>query len=362
MRSGTVPVSAAGAGADPLNQIFAKGRPAAFAPKGRPHRGVLLRQRCPPDTTRFSLNEVKLVQVGMIGLGRMGRNMAERLVRGGHEVVGFDRNPEAVAAAAPAGVAGATSLADLVARCQARRVCWVMLPAGDPTEQAVETLAHVLEPGDTVVDGGNSRYTDSRRRGHRLADRGIHFLDCGTSGGIWGLAEGYCLMVGGEAEAFRHVEPVLATLAPEHGYLHTGPVGSGHYVKMIHNGIEYGMLEAYAEGFELMDTHEYPLDLPAIAELWQHGSVVRSWLLELAAGALREHPGLEGIRGYVEDSGEGRWTVEEAIRLGVPLPALAFSLFERFRSRQEDAWSDRFIAALRQQFGGHAVRRAPEGG
>jgi 6-phosphogluconate dehydrogenase len=294
----------------------------------------------------------------MIGLGRMGRNMAERLVRGGHEVVGFDRDPAAVGTAAQAGVTGANSLADLVARCRTPRVCWIMLPAGEPTEHTIEALAHILEPGDTVVDGGNSRYTDSRRRGHHLADRGIQFLDCGTSGGVWGLQEGYCLMVGGEADAFRRVEPLLATLAPEGGYLHTGPVGSGHYVKMIHNGIEYGMLEAYAEGFELMATHEYPLDLAAIAELWQHGSVVRSWLLDLAARALREHPGLKGILGYVEDSGEGRWTVEEAIRLGVPLPALAFSLFERFRSRQEDAWSDRFIAALRQQFGGHPVRRA----
>ena len=298
------------------------------------------------------------MQVGMIGLGRMGGQMAERLLQGGHQVVAFDRNAAAVATAVAAGAVGAGSLADLVARCVEPRVCWVMLPAGEATDHTIEALAHVLEPGDTVVDGGNSRYQDSRRRGHRLGDRGINFLDCGTSGGVWGLSEGYCLMVGGDAAAFARVEPVFATLAQAGGYLHTGPVGSGHYVKMIHNGIEYGMLEAYAEGFELMANHEYPLDLGAIADLWLHGSVVRSWLLELASNALREHPRLEGIRGYVEDSGEGRWTVEEAVRLGVPLPALAFSLFERFRSRQEDAWSDRFIAALRQQFGGHSVRRS----
>ena len=301
------------------------------------------------------------MEVGMIGLGRMGGQMAQRLLLGGHRVIAYDRNPAAVAAAVAAGALGANSLADLVARCQPPRVVWVMLPAGEPTEETIEALRHILDRGDTVVDGGNSRYTDSQRRGQRLAERGIRFLDCGTSGGIWGLREGYCLMVGGDPDDFRRLEPIFATLAPPGGYLHTGPVGSGHYVKMIHNGIEYGMLEAYAEGFELLAAHEYAFDLAAIAELWLHGSVVRSWLLELAAKALREHPGLEGIQGYVEDSGEGRWTVEEAIRLGVPLPALAFSLFERFRSRQEDAWSDRFIAALRAEFGGHPVRRAGEG-
>ena len=301
------------------------------------------------------------MEVGIIGLGRMGGSLTERLVRGGHEVVAFDRNAEAVSAAAALGARPATSLADLVARCRAPRVCWVMLPAGAPTEQTIQALYHILDVDDVVVDGGNSRYTDSQRRGALLADRGVHFLDCGTSGGVRGLRTGYCLMVGGAPEAFRRLEPVFATLGPQHGYLHTGPVGTGHYVKMIHNGIEYGMLQAYAEGFELMARHEFDLDLAAIAHLWQHGSVVRSWLLELAAEALGKDSKLEGIRGYVEDSGEGRWTVEEAIRLGVPLPALAFSLFERFRSRQEDAWGDRFIAALRQEFGGHAVRMR-EGG
>ena len=298
------------------------------------------------------------LQVGMVGLGRMGGNMARRLILGGHPVVAFDPDPAAVAAAAEAGAAPARSLADLVSQLTAPRTVWIMVPAGLPTDKTVETLSHILEEGDTVIDGGNSRYTDSQRHGRLLAARGVEFLDCGTSGGVWGLQEGYCLMVGGSEAAFAHCSPVFSTLAPTGGVLHTGPVGSGHYVKMIHNGIEYGMLEAYAEGFELLAGHEFPLDLAAIADLWQHGSVVRSWLLDLAGDALKKDPRLEGIRGYVEDSGEGRWTVEEAIRLGVPVPALAFSLFERFRSRQEDAWSDRFIAALRNEFGGHAVRRA----
>ena len=298
------------------------------------------------------------LQVGMVGLGRMGGNMARRLILGGHPVVAFDPDPAAVSAAAEAGAAPARSLADLVSQLRAPRTVWLMVPAGPPTAKTVETLSHILEEGDTVIDGGNSRYTDSQRHGRLLAARGVEFLDCGTSGGVWGLQEGYCLMVGGAEAAFARCSPLFTTLAPAGGVLHTGPVGSGHYVKMIHNGIEYGMLEAYAEGFELLAGHEFPLDLAAIADLWQHGSVVRSWLLDLAEDALKKDPRLEGIRGYVEDSGEGRWTVEEAIRLGVPVPALAFSLFERFRSRQEDAWSDRFIAALRNEFGGHAVRRA----
>jgi 6-phosphogluconate dehydrogenase len=294
----------------------------------------------------------------MVGLGRMGGNMARRLLHAGHRVVGFDPNPQAREAAAQAGAEAARSLADLVAALAAPRLVWVMVPAGQPTEEAIGQLAGLLAPGDLVVDGGNSHYRDSQRRAQLLAERGIEFVDCGTSGGVWGLQEGYCLMVGGSAAAFTRAEPALAALAAEGGYLHVGPVGAGHYVKMIHNGIEYGVLQAYAEGFELLATHEFELDLRAIAALWQRGSVIRSWLLELAERALAKDPRLEGIRGYVEDSGEGRWTVQEAIRLGVPVPALAFSLFARFRSRQEDAWSDRFIAALRAEFGGHPVRRA----
>jgi len=298
------------------------------------------------------------MQVGMVGLGRMGGNMTKRLLQGDHGVVAFDADPHAVATAVEAGATGAQSLADLVAKLSPPRTVWIMVPAGEVTDKTIETLTRLLERGDTVIDGGNSRYTDSQRHGQWLAEGGIDFLDCGTSGGVWGLQEGYCLMIGGTEAAFERTKALFATLAPANGFLRTGPLGSGHYVKMIHNGIEYGMLEAYAEGFELLASHEFPLDLAAIADLWQHGSVVRSWLLDLAEDALKKDPGLAGIRGYVEDSGEGRWTVEEAIRLGVPVPALAFSLFERFRSRQEDAWSDRFIAALRNEFGGHAVKKA----
>jgi 6-phosphogluconate dehydrogenase len=284
--------------------------------------------------------------------------MARRLLGAGHAVVAYDPDAGARAALEVAGAVPAASLEDLVARCEAPRAVWVMVPAGPPTEEAIGRLGALLSAGDVVVDGGNSRYTDSQRRAEALAGGGIGFLDCGTSGGVWGLREGYCLMVGGARADFERVEPVFSALSPEHGYLHTGPAGSGHFVKMIHNGIEYGMLQAYAEGFELLHGHEFELNLQAIAELWQHGSVVRSWLLELAARALGENQDLDGIRGYVEDSGEGRWTVEEAVRLGVPVPALAFSLFARFRSRTEDAWGDRFIAVVRNQFGGHAVRRS----
>jgi 6-phosphogluconate dehydrogenase len=295
----------------------------------------------------------------MVGLGRMGGAMARRLQAGGHAVVGYDPGAAAREALAAAGVPCASSLEDLVARCEAPRAVWVMVPAGTATEETLARWAALLSPGDLLVDGGNSRYIDSRRRAAEFAARGISFLDCGTSGGVWGLREGYCLMVGGEPEAFARAEPLFVALAPPGGYLHTGAAGSGHYVKMIHNGIEYGMLQAYAEGFELLHGHEYQLDLRRIAELWMRGSVVRSWLLELAAHALAEHPDLKDVRGYVEDSGEGRWTVEEAVRLGVPVPALAFSLFARFRSRREDAWGDRFIAVVRNEFGGHPLRAAP---
>ena len=295
----------------------------------------------------------------MVGLGRMGGAMARRLQAAGHTVVGFDPGAEARSAFAAAGGACQATLEDLVARLSAPRVVWVMVPSGGPVEETLGRLGRLLRRGDMVIDGGNSRYTDSRRRAAELAELGIAFLDCGTSGGVWGLREGYCLMVGGESETFAAAEPLFSALAPAGGYLHTGAAGSGHFVKMIHNGIEYGMLQAYAEGFELLHGHEFDLDLRRIADLWLHGSVVRSWLLELAARALAGNPELEGIRGYVEDSGEGRWTVEEAVRLGVPVPSLAFSLFARFRSRTEDAWGDRFIAVMRGEFGGHAVRTVP---
>ena len=299
------------------------------------------------------------MRLGMVGLGRMGANMARRLAEGGHTVVGCDPSEAARAALQGDRLEVAATLEAVCGALAAPRVVWVMVPAGEATNLTIGTLAGLLAPGDLVIDGGNSRYTDSQRHARELAEHGVGFLDCGTSGGVWGLQEGYCLMVGGDREAFARAEPLFATLAPDHGYLHTGPVGSGHLVKMVHNGIEYGLLEAYAEGFGLMAAHELDLDLAAIARLWEHGSVIRSWLLELGASALERDARLEGIQGYVEDSGEGRWTVEESIRLGIPTPALAFALFERFRSRQADAWGDRFIAALRKEFGGHAVRQKP---
>jgi 6-phosphogluconate dehydrogenase len=289
------------------------------------------------------------MQVGMVGLGRMGANMAERLRRAGHVAIGYDRNPE---------TSEVVSLDELVERLDKPRTIWSMVPAGDPTEETIRALAELLDQGDLVVDGGNSYFRDSIRRAEELHGRGILFSDAGVSGGIWGLAEGYCLMVGGTDEAIERLEPALVALAQEGGYAHVGPVGAGHFVKMVHNGIEYGLLQAYGEGFQLLQASpEYSdLDLSQIAEVWRHGSVVRSWLLDLAARALERDPGLEGIRGYVEDSGEGRWTVIEAVRSGVPVPAIADSLFARFDSRDDDPFAMKLIAALRQQFGGHGVK------
>jgi 6-phosphogluconate dehydrogenase len=298
------------------------------------------------------------MEIGFVGLGRMGLNMVTRLTRGGHSVVGFDRSADAVGRAGAEGARGVTSLEQLVAGLQAPRAVWVMVPAGAPTESTIDALAALLSPGDTIIDGGNSNFHDDVRRAKTLAARQIAYVDAGTSGGIWGLQEGYCLMVGGPVEACRRLEPVFLTLAPKNGYLRVGDSGAGHYVKMIHNGIEYGLMQAYAEGFELMTSSPYGIDLAAVSQLWNQGSVVRSWLLELAARALADDPKLAGLRPYVEDSGEGRWTLQEAIEQSVPMPVLTASLFTRFRSRQDNSFAERMLAALRNQFGGHAVKQA----
>jgi len=288
------------------------------------------------------------MKLGMVGLGRMGGNMTERLRGDGHEVETYARTaPERTA----------DSLVELATQLEQPRVIWLMIPAGTPTEHTVQNLLPLLEDGDTIVDGGNSNFRDSIRRAAQAKEKGVYYLDAGVSGGVWGLAEGYCLMVGGEAEAFATVEPAFASLAPESGYAHVGPSGAGHFVKMVHNGIEYGLMQAYAEGFELLQgVEDFDLDLRQVSALWQHGSVVRSWLLELLERAFEEDPGLEGIRGYVEDSGEGRWTVHEAIDASVPVPAIALALFARFSSRQDESFAAKVNAALRNQFGGHAVQ------
>ena len=297
------------------------------------------------------------MQLGFVGLGRMGSNMVTRLLQGGHSIVTWDVNADAVRAVAGAGARGAASLAELAGALAPPRAVWVMVPAGEPTERTVRELAGLLAAGDTIVDGGNSYYKDDIRRAAELAARGLSYVDAGTSGGIWGLQLGYCLMVGGPAPAVARLEPVFRTLAPADGYLHVGQSGAGHYVKMIHNGIEYAMMQSYAEGFELMRESPYALDLPRVAALWNHGSVVRSWLLELAADALAEDPHLESVKAYVEDSGEGRWTVEDAVEKAVPAPAITAALYARFRSRRDNSFADRLLAALRHKFGGHAVRR-----
>jgi len=297
------------------------------------------------------------MELGMIGLGRMGGNMVFRLLKGGHRLVVYDREPEAVKRHVEAGATGAASFADLAKRLELPRAIWMMVPAGAPVEDAINALVPHLASGDILVDGGNSNFKDSMRRAEALSGRGIYYLDAGTSGGIWGLTVGYCLMVGGDRAAFDRVEPLLRTLAPEDGYLYTGRSGSGHFVKMVHNGIEYGMMQAYAEGFEILNASGFSLDLARIAGLWNHGSVVRSWLLELAQAALEKDSKLSGIEGYVEDSGEGRWTVAQAIDTDVPAPVLTLSLMERFRSRQKESFGNKLLAALRNEFGGHAVRK-----
>jgi len=297
------------------------------------------------------------MQLGFVGLGRMGLNMVTRLTRGGHSIVAFDRSADAVAKSVEAGAKGASSLEQLVAGLTAPRAVWVMVPSGDPTESTITALASLLAAGDTIIDGGNTNFHDDVRRAKTLAAKNIHYIDAGTSGGIWGLKEGYCLMVGGEADVCARLEPIFLTLAPQDGYLRVGDHGAGHYVKMIHNGIEYGMMQAYAEGFELMHDGSYKLDVGAIAALWQHGSVVRSWLLDLTARALAEDRDLADLESYVEDSGEGRWTVQEGIEKAVPLPVLTAALFTRFRSRESNPFAERLLSAMRNQFGGHAVKK-----
>lgn len=298
------------------------------------------------------------MEVAMIGLGKMGANMARRLLKGGHRVVGFDRNEEAVRAAEKGGVEGARTLKEIVEKLKPPRAVWIMVPAGDPVERTIAALSGILSPGDIVIDGGNSNYRDSRRRGEALREKGLFFLDVGTSGGVWGERAGYSLMVGGDEEVVERLRPILSTLAPapDQGWGRVGPVGAGHFVKMVHNGIEYGLMEAYAEGFNLLrHKGEFGLDLHEIAEIWRHGSVIRSWLLELAAHALAKNPELEGISPRVPDSGEGRWTVAEALELGCPVPVISLALQSRFRSREEAPFADRLLVALRDEFGGHGV-------
>ncbi len=292
----------------------------------------------------------------MIGLGKMGANMTERLLKGGHEVVAYDLSADALQQAASKGAETASSLAELADKLTAPKAAWVMLPAGKVTDSTVEELAGLFSPGDVIVDGGNSDYKEFQELAARIEPSGIGLVDAGTSGGVWGLTEGYCLMVGGDEGSVAVVEPALRTLAPEGGYAHVGPIGAGHFVKMVHNGIEYGLMQAYAEGFEIMSTaHEFDLDLHEIASIWRYGSVVRSWLLELAERALRPGAGFDQIKGVVDDSGEGRWTALEAIDRGVPAPVIATSLFTRFASREPDSLQLKMLAALRNQFGGHAV-------
>jgi 6-phosphogluconate dehydrogenase len=299
------------------------------------------------------------MRLAMIGLGRMGGNMSERLMKGGHEVVVYARKAEDVQRYVSKGAIGASGVSDVTSKLKSPRIVWIMVPAGKPVEETIASLLPGLTKGDVIIDGGNSNYRDSMRRAADLLAKGIHFVDSGTSGGIWGLANGYCLMIGASPEAFKLCEPIFKTLAPLDGYAHMGPPGSGHYVKMIHNGIEYGMLQAYGEGYEILHaSRDFKLDLRKIAAVWNRGSVVRSWLNELAETAFEKDGELGDLRGYVEDSGEGRWTVQEAIDLDVPAPVITLSLLTRLRSRQTDSFSAKVIAALRNEFGGHAVKKS----
>ncbi|HEV7386975.1 MAG TPA: decarboxylating 6-phosphogluconate dehydrogenase [Gemmatimonadaceae bacterium] len=299
------------------------------------------------------------MRLAMIGLGRMGGNMSERLMKGGHEVVVWDRTTATTQKYASMGATGAKDLSDVTAKLKGPRIVWIMVPAGKPVDETIAQLTPGLSKGDVIIDGGNSNFHDTMRRAAELQAKGINLVDSGTSGGIWGLANGYCLMIGASPEAFKLCEPIFKTLAQADGYAHMGPPGSGHYVKMVHNGIEYGTLQAYAEGYEILHaSKDFKLDLHKIAAVWNHGSVVRSWLNELAELAFEKDADLSGLRGYVEDSGEGRWTVQEAIDLDVPAPVITLSLLTRLRSRQTDSFGAKVIAALRNEFGGHAVKKS----
>nr|MBC7244440.1 decarboxylating 6-phosphogluconate dehydrogenase [Chloroflexota bacterium] len=300
------------------------------------------------------------MELGMIGLGRMGGNMARRLLRAGHRVVGYDSDPQKVQDLVQEGVKGARSLADVVDKLRPPRIVWCMLPAGEATESAIEALIPLLDKGDVIIDGGNANYKDTLRRSAHVREHGLHFVDVGTSGGIWGLTEGYCLMIGGEEIIVQQLVPIFQALAPapDKGWGHVGPNGAGHFVKMVHNGIEYGLMQSYAEGFEILHSKkEFPLDLHQIAQIWRYGSVIRSWLLDLTAAALQEDQSLSGVKGWVADSGEGRWTVAEAIDLDVPAPILTLSLLMRLASRQEESYAAKLLAVMRKWFGGHEVRR-----
>ena len=327
------------------------------------------------------------MQLGMVGLGRMGANMTRRLVRGGHQMVVSDLSPDAVKELAGEGATGSTSLDDLVSKLKPPRAAWVMVPAGGPTEQTVQTLLRLMQAGDTIIDGGNSYYKDDVRRSHMCAEKGVHYVDVGTSGGVWGLERGYCMMLGGPTEAVQRLDPIFKTLAPgrgdiprtpgreklggtaEDGYIHCGPSGAGHFVKMVHNGIEYGMMQAYAEGFDIFrnatskdlpEDMRYDLNLADIAEVWRRGSVVSSWLLDLTAMALTENPTLSEYSGFVQDSGEGRWTIQAAIEEAVPVEVLSAALYTRFRSRQEHTFAEKILSAMRQKFGGHVEPKTPK--
>jgi 6-phosphogluconate dehydrogenase len=300
------------------------------------------------------------MELGMIGLGKMGANMTERLVRGGHRVVGYDLNPESVARIVEKGAEGADSLENLVGKLADPQIVWIMVPAGGPVDATIEAVLPFLRPGAVIIDGGNSYYRDTLRRAEQCSASGVQIVDCGTSGGIWGLDEGYSMMVGGDRPTVEQLGPIFETLAPtaDQGWGRVGPAGSGHFVKMVHNGIEYGLMQAYAEGLAIMEAKdEFGLDLHQIAEIWRHGSVVRSWLLDLTAEALAENPAMEGIAPFVPDSGEGRWTVFEAIDLNVAAPIITNSLFRRISSRDEEEYADRILSAMRQKFGGHAIKR-----
>lgn len=297
------------------------------------------------------------MKIGYIGLGKMGGNMVQRLLGDGHEIVVYDFSKDAIDKAVGKGATGAADIKDLAGKLPDRKIVWLMVPSGEPVDQNIDLLSDILNEGDIIIDGGNSNWHDTQKRAAALSDKGISFIDCGTSGGVWGLENGYCLMYGGDKAACDYLEPVFKSLAPENGYLYCGPSGAGHFVKMVHNGIEYGMMQAYAEGYEIMEKAPFNIDLRAVSKVWQNGSVIRSWLLELAEKALTDDPKLENLEAYVSDSGEGRWTVQAAIDFDVPAPVITSSLFARFYSRDKDSFAHKMLAALRNQFGGHAVKK-----